>query len=167
VVKLDNGISFGAAFNTYDIPPDVEAIVGYTTDRANSYIVGIKYKNPKIYVALDYNFNQSEIQYPGDTIVAFPGNGVELKFDYWFTKKIVLETGGNYFLPTETPAVISPDFEIFQIYLGGAYYFLPDFLVYTDFKLDAGTNTSGNTPNNVFVVGLRYNFSFGKSQIKL
>ena len=70
-------------------------------------------------------------------------------------------------MPTSTPEVIDPDFSILQMVIGGAYYFLPDFLTYAEYKFDQGTNTSGNKPDNVFTFGLRYNFALGKSQIRL
>lgn len=166
VLNLTNNFSLGGAFNTYEPSADILAIVGGEKNRANSVVGGIKYSSKKLYASVVYDFNQSEVQYPGDTVVDFPANGIEALVHYYIVPKLRLEAGVNYLKPTSTPEIISPDFNIFQIVIGGAYYFLPDFLAYTEFKLDEGTDTGGNTPSNVFAIGLRYNFSFGASQVR-
>ena len=166
VVKLSDQLSFGAAYNNYAPTQELLNLVGNEKTNASSITGGVIYTNEKIYAALVYDYNESESQFPGDTVVAFPANGIEALVHYYIVPKLRLEAGVNYLKPTSTPEIISPDFNIFQIVIGGAYYFLPDFLAYTEFKLDEGTDTGGNTPSNVFAIELRYNFSFGASQVR-
>lgn len=167
VANLTDEITIGAAFNTYAPSQDILDLVGGSKTQANSFVVGFRYKTDKLNLAANYDFNQSESQFPGDTVVAFPANGVELYANYFLMPKLSVVGGFNYLKPTSTPEIIDPDFNLFQIMIGAAYYFVPDFLAYTEYKIDLGTDTGGNKPANVFAIGLRYNFDFGKSKVKI
>ena len=167
VANVTDQISVGAAFNTYAPTQDILDLVGGSKTHANSFVVGFRYKTDKLNLAANYDFNQSESQFPGDTVVAFPANGVELYANYFLLPKLSVVGGFNYLKPTSTPEIIDPDFNLLLIMIGAAYYFVPDFLAYTEYKIDLGTDTGGNKPANVFAIGFRYNFDFGKSKVKI
>lgn len=167
VVNVTDEITIGAAFNTYAPSQEILDLVGGSKTHANSFVVGFRYKADKLNLAANYDFNQSESQFPGDTVVAFPANGVELYANYFIMPKLSMHGGFNYLKPTSTPVSIDPDFNLFLIMIGAAYFFVPDFFAYTEYKIDLGTDTGGNKPYNVFTLGLRYNFDFGKSQVRL
>jgi predicted porin len=166
VATPSSKINVGVSFNTYSPSQEILNIVGNSKKRANSLAAGVKYIDGKFTGALVYDYNQSEVQYPPDSVVAFPANGVEGLVQYWVFPKLKCEGGFNYLKPVSTPAAIDPDFNLLRIIVGGAYYFLPEFLAYTEYNLDLGVNTEGNKPPNVFVLGLRYDFSFNKSKSK-
>jgi predicted porin len=167
VVNITNQITVGTAFNTYAPSQEILDLLDGSKTHANSFVVGFRYKTEKLNLAANYDFNQSESQFPGDTVVAFPANGVELYANYLIIPKLSTQVGLNYLMPTSTPANIDPDFNLFTVMIGAAYYFIPDFFAYTEYKIDLGTATGGNKPPNVFVIGFRYNFEFGKSQVKI
>ena len=166
VLNITNHLSLGAAYNFYEVPDNILALVGDERKDANSVIGGIKYSTKKLYAAFVYDYNQSESQFPADTVVAFPANGIELLIQYYLLSKLRIEGGINYLKPTSTPELISSDFNLNRIILGAAYYFVPDFFAYTEYNIDEGTDINGNKPNSVYTIGFRYNFSFGKSEIK-
>lgn len=167
VVKPIPELSIGIAANLYEPSMAIKELVRFDQHYVASVTGGVNYNKGKITAAFVYAYNQSEVQYPTDTIVTFPANGAEIYFRYAVHQKVMLHAGGNYLLPTSTPAIIDSGFRITQAFLGGAYYFLPDFFAYTEFKFDLGKDIFGNQPPGVFVIGLRYNFSLGKSNVQL
>ena len=161
--RLPKGFTVGAAYNYYEIPESLKLAVANFKDVAHSVVGLLMYNSPKSMLALTYAYDQSESQYPTDsTIIGFAANGAEFYAHHYFTKKLLGLTGFNYLIPTGTNNSLPEDFKIFTIMLGAAYTIVPDLFCYSEFQFNNGVLISGEKGNNVFTLGLKYNFSFGR-----
>ncbi|MFZ4546237.1 MAG: porin [Bacteroidales bacterium] len=161
--KLPLGFTIGAAYNYYEIPESLKLAVANFQDVAHSAVGLLMYNSQKSMLAFTFAYNQSESQYPTDsTIVGFAANGTEFYAHHYFTKKLLGLAGFNLLKPTGTNNSLPDGFKIFTIMAGAAYTIVPDLFCYSEFQINNGVLISGEKGNNVFTVGLKYNFSFGR-----
>ena len=164
VYQLSHSFTIGAAYNYYEIPKNLRQAIINSEKVANSVVTSLKYKTKKTYFAVSYAFNESEIQYPTDTtIVGFAANGIELYAHHYFTDKFIILAGFNYLITSKLFNSVPKNYRVFTIPVGAAYYLLPEILCYTEVQFDQGISINGNKKNNVYVIGLSYNFSSGRS----
>jgi predicted porin len=161
--KLPHGFTVGAAYNYYEIPEVLKKSVANYKSVAHSVAGLVMYNSQKTMIAFTYAYNQSESQYPTDsTIIGFAANGVEFYAHHYFTDKLLCLTGFNYLEPVGITNLLPEDFKVFTLMLGAAYTLVPDLFCYSEFQLNNGINIIGEKGDNVFTIGLRYNFSFGR-----
>ena len=161
--KLPKGFTVGAAYNYYEIPKSLKLAVANSKNVAHSAVGLLMYNSQNTMLAFTFAYNQSESQYPTDsTIIGFDAYGVEFYAHHYFTKKLLALTGFNYLIPDGTYISLPEEFKIFTIMVGAAYAIVPDLFCYSEFQINNGILIAGKKGINVFAVGLRYNFSFGR-----
>jgi predicted porin len=161
--KFQYGLTAGAAYNYYEIPEVLKTAVLNSKNTANSVVGLLMYTAPKTMIAFTYANNQSEAQYPTDsTIIGFTAKGAELYAHQYLTDKLMVLTGFNYLIPSGTFIGVPEDFKIFNIMFGAAYLIVPDLFCYSEFQFNNGVTIKNEKGENVFAIGLRYNFSFGR-----
>lgn len=161
--KFPYGFTAGAAYNYYQVPEILKKVVPDSKNTANSFVGLLMYTTPKTMIAFTYAFNQSEVQYPTDTtIVGFAAKGAELYAHQYLTDKLMVLTGFNHLIPSGTFNGVPEDFKIFTIMFGAAYRIVPDLFCYSEFQFNNSISIINEKGENVFAIGLRYNFSFGR-----
>ncbi len=168
VYNLPCGVSLGAAYNYYQIPENIRQAVLNSKKAANSAVVSFRYAAGSNYIAVLYAYNESEDEFPNDTtIIGFAANGIELYAHHYFTPKFMVLGGFNYLKPSGKFNLLPSDFRILSIPVGAAYAILPDLICYSEFEFNKNISVKGVKGTNVYCLGFRYNFSFGRSGFKI
>lgn len=166
--RLPYNLTFGAAYNYYQIPEILKSAVINSREVASSVVVALRYSNSGTYVAASFAYNESETQNLSDTaIVGFSANGFEIYAHQYLTETIKVSAGVNYLVPASSFFAVPDSYRLFTIPVGASWNVLPDFLCFTELQINKNISIKEKRGNNIFTLGIRYGFNFGKSAIRI
>jgi predicted porin len=159
---FDFGLSLGVAHNLEKVDEASLSLLGLNED-PRATVMGVKYENGPFYAAFTYtNQDNNETVNVGDTTVVFDGTGLEFYAHYNVTESLRLTTGFNSLDPEELDPRVDEDFEIKYGVVGAQYNFTESAFAFAEAKLNAATDQYGEDDYDVFMFGIRVDFSLSK-----
>ena len=153
------GLSLGVAHNRAQLDEGSIELVGLNDD-PSATILGIKYEKGPLRAAFTYtNQDNNETVDVADVTVVYDGIGLEFYTHYYWTENLRLMAGFNYLNPDDLDPRVDEDFELKYYVLGAAYYFTRNAFAFAEGKIDVGTDQTGEDRFDVFMVGMRADFS--------
>ncbi len=166
---LTNHLTLGTAYNKALLGPrfiEIDNLQGLEGDP--TYITaGIVYsKGPLFISGIFVNQENGDFINTLDPVnediasVVYAGKGYELVASYIILEnKLKLLAGFNYKKPETDNALLPEGFRKRMYLIGAQYRFIKNASVYSEYKFEDSINGLGLTPANVFIVGLRIDFS--------
>ncbi|GAA4831786.1 porin [Algivirga pacifica] len=174
------GVTLGAAYNRANTTTDFEGIGIIFPDKTlDSHVLSASYDKGAWYFGLLYANQDSEFfssnqqviipdnptEEPTEAsiLIEMPAIGVELYGRYRFKKFFNLYGGFNLLIPradNDLPPQVDSDFRTYFWTTGLEFRTAKGAAAYFEAKLDNSINDKGNEVNNLYALGLRYNFNF-------
>ncbi len=163
-VEIVEGLSAGAAWNRIAIDPSVFTLVRGLDGDATYLAAALKFERGPWTAAVLYarETNGDFFTVPDDATVIYGATGWEAFARRRLGKSFEVAAGFNLRSPETADPAISPDFRLRYAVVNARYFLDPSTYAYAELKLDDGISAAGKPGFDVFLVGLRFDFSLKK-----
>ena len=162
-MDLFKNFEAGIASNHVEVPGQISEVIIDIYDTDVQALAGLRYKGTRVYAAAVYNYKGSDLiritENDTSFYYAYQTDGIEFFTSGDINARLNLYGGFNYQIPKASNPYLSDDFRLSYAVIGAKYHFTPYASGYFECKFDNSIDAEGKNDFNVFILGIRMDFS--------